>query len=128
MSTKETRTITGNTVADPELRFTPNGKAVTNLRIAVNHRAKTREGEWVEAGADFYDVTVWEREAENAVESLRKGTRVTVTGEVYREAYTDNDGAVHITQKINPTSPVGIALDFQTAEVTKNPRNGATDQ
>ena len=128
MSTTEIRTITGNVVSDPELRYTPDGKAVTDVRIAVNYRAKTDDGEWVDAGNDYYDVPVWEREAHNVTESLRKGTRVTVTGTIYRRAWIDSDGQVRVTKKVNPTSPLGIALDFQTAVVTKNPRNGATDQ
>lgn len=118
----ETRTVTGNVTADPELRFTPNGKAVTDVRVAVNHRAKTDQDEWIDAGTDFYTIAVWEREAENAVESLRKGTRVTVTGQVYRRAYTDTDGAVHVQLQIKPLAPIAVTLDFQTTEVTRNQR------
>lgn len=121
MST-DIRTITGNIVADPELRFTAKGKAVTDVRVAVNHRAKTDDGEWIDAGADFYTTTVWEREAENAAESLRKGTRITVTGQVHRRAYTDHDGTVHVQLQLKPLAPIGVALDFQSATVSRNQR------
>ena len=40
--------IIGNLGADPELRYTPSGKAVTNLRVAVNDRSRGADGEWTE--------------------------------------------------------------------------------
>ena len=40
--------IIGNLGADPELRYTPGGKAVTNLRVAVNNRHRGQDGEWQE--------------------------------------------------------------------------------
>ena len=56
MSTTEIRIITGNVTADPELRHTPDSVPVTDIRIAVNHRAKTDTGEWIDAGTDYYTV------------------------------------------------------------------------
>ncbi|MFV0533911.1 MAG: single-stranded DNA-binding protein [Cumulibacter sp.] len=121
--TTEIRTITGNVVADPELRVTPNGTAVSNIRVAVNHSARTDPGDWVDAGTDFYTVPVWEREAENAARTLRKGTRITVTGQVHRRAWLDNDRAVQTRMQLRPLAPIGVALDFQSATVTKNQRD-----
>ena len=125
--TTEIRTITGNVTADPELHFINTGKAVTDVRVAVNHRAKTDDDEWIDAGTDFYTIPVWEREAENAAETLRKGTRITITGQVHRRAYTDTDGAVHVQLQLKPLAPIAVTLDYQTAEVTKNPRNHRGD-
>ena len=100
---------------------------MTDVRVAVNHRAKTDDGEWIDAGTDFYTVPVWERDAENAVETLRKGTRITVTGQIHRRAYTDSDGEIHVQLQLKPLAPIAVTLDFQSAEVTKNPRNQGGD-
>ena len=124
----ETRVITGNITADPQLRQTSDGTPVTDLRIAVTARAKTTEGEWIDAGTEYYTVTAWRREAENVAQCLRKGNRVTVTGTVYRDAYTDSDGAVHVTTRIKPTSPIAAALDYQSVTITKNTRRPAAEQ
>ena len=40
--------IIGNLGADPELRYTPSGKAVTDLRVAVNNNQRSPDGKWVE--------------------------------------------------------------------------------
>ena len=45
--------VTGRLTADPDLRFTPSGKAVANLSIAVNHRKKNQQGDWEDSGATY---------------------------------------------------------------------------
>ncbi len=55
--------LIGNLTRDPELRYTPSGTAVTNLRIAVNRRYKTTSGELKEETA-FITVVAWGRQAE----------------------------------------------------------------
>ena len=84
-----TITIVGNTTADPELRFTPSGQAVANLNIAVNHRRFNKQtNEWEDDGADFYGVTVWQKQgAENVAQSITKGMRVIVTGQLKSRTY-----------------------------------------
>ena len=71
--------ITGNLVADVELRYTPGGKAVTQLRVAVNNRYKSSDGTNNENTA-FMDVDVWGRTAEICAEHLEKGSKVGITG------------------------------------------------
>ena len=66
----------GNLAADPELRFTPTGKAVTKLRVAHNTRRRTNEG-WVDGTPMFITVTAWEDLAER-VADLHKGDTVIV--------------------------------------------------
>ena len=75
----------GRTVADPELRYTQNGKAVTNFTIAVNRpfdKDKT----------DFFRVTVWGNQAENCSKYVKKADQIGVTGRVQIEQYETNDG------------------------------------
>ena len=65
------------------------GKAVANVRVAVNHRVRQGEA-WVDGEPAFYDITVWEKAAENAAESFGKGDRVLFAGQVHTEAWTDS--------------------------------------
>ncbi len=48
-----------NLTADPELRYTPSARAVATVRLAVNSRRRTADGEWVDAPTTFLDGTVW---------------------------------------------------------------------
>jgi single-strand DNA-binding protein len=113
-------TTVGNLTIDPGLRFAPTGKAVANVRIAVNHRIRQGEG-WADGEPTFYEVTLWESDAENAAESLRKGDRVLVTGQVHTEAWTDSDGAERIKQVITDAE-VGASLRFTTLQIARRPR------
>lgn len=83
-------TLTGNTAAEPELRFTPNGKAVATFSVAENHRRKVGN-EWQDDGTTWWRVTVWDRLAETVAEALPKGARVLVTGTIKSREY-EKDG------------------------------------
>ncbi len=63
--------LVGNLTRDVELRYTPQGTAVTELGLAVNDRVK-RNDQWTDE-ATFVDVTLWARTAEVAAEYLSKG-------------------------------------------------------
>ena len=79
-------TIVGNLVEDPELRFTNNGIAVANLRVAVTQRIQ-QDGEWRDGDTSFLKVNVWRGQAENLAESLGKGDRVMVTGRLRQRSW-----------------------------------------
>ena len=79
MSSATTTTIVGNLTRDPEIRYTRDGQASTNLGVAANRRWQNREtNEWEES-TSFFDVVIWRDLAENVALSLTKGTRVVVT-------------------------------------------------
>ena len=83
--------IIGNLGADPELRYTPSGKAVTNLRVAVNDNRRGPDGEWVEETL-WLRVEVWDQAAERAAEQLRKGHKVYAEGQLRAREYDASDG------------------------------------
>jgi len=83
--------IIGNLGADPELRYTPSGKAVTNLRVAVNDRSRGTDGEWVEETM-WIGVEVWEQQAERLAEQLRKGNKIYAEGQLRAREYDARDG------------------------------------
>ena len=79
MPTDNYTSIVGNLVDDPELRFTNNGTAVANLRVAVTQRIQ-QDGTWRDGETSFFKVNVWRGQAENLADSLSKGDRVMVSG------------------------------------------------
>ena len=100
--------IVGNLGGDPELRYTPNGKPVTELRVAVNQSTKNQQtGEWVEA-TDWFRVSVWGDRAERVAEQLRKGSRVLVDGRFRTREYETKDGRKGISLEISADAVVGL--------------------
>ena len=83
--------IIGNLGADPELRYTPSGKAVTDLRVAVNNNQRGADGEWVEETL-WFRVSVWEQAAERLAEQLRKGNKIYAEGQLRTREYESRDG------------------------------------
>jgi single-strand DNA-binding protein len=121
MASSSTITIVGNVTRDPELRFTPSGQANTRFGVAVNRRWMDRKtNEWQES-TSFFDVVCWQEMAENASESLPKGSRVVVTGRLEQRSYDDKDGNRRSVVEII-ADEIGPSLRYATAQVTKNER------
>jgi single-strand DNA-binding protein len=83
--------ITGNLTRDPELRSTNSGTSVCGLRIACNTRRKDGSGNWVDK-PNYFDVTVWGAQGENASKYLSKGRPVAIDGRLEWREFTDRDG------------------------------------
>lgn len=83
--------LIGNLTRDPELRYTPNGMAVTNLRLAVNHRFKDRSGE-ARQDTCFINVVVWDKQAESCNQYLGKGRLILVEGRLQQRSWQDSEG------------------------------------
>lgn len=92
-------TIVGNITDDPELRFTPAGKAVANFTVAVNRRKK-QGNEWVDELEGFFNCHAWGDMAENVAESLHKGSRVIVTGRLQQRSWETQDGSKRTSVEI----------------------------
>ena len=100
--------IVGNLGRDPELRYTPNGRPVTEFSVAVNQSTKNQQsGEWVEA-TDWFRVSVWGDRAERAAEQLRKGSRVLIDGQFRTREYETKDGRKGLSLEISADSVVGL--------------------
>lgn len=80
--------LVGRLTADPELRTTPNGIATTRITVAVN-RMPNANGERV---ADFINVVVWRRQAENVARFCTKGSLVGIEGRIQSRSYDAQDG------------------------------------
>ena len=124
MATDNVITIVGNLADDPELRYTPNGVAVANCRVAVNQRFFNRESNsWDERLDGFFTVNVWRDHAENVAESLTKGTRVMVTGRLRSRSYEDREGQTRWVTEIE-ADEVCPSLRWATATVKRVSRGG----
>ncbi len=107
--------IIGNLGADPELRYTPSGKAVTNLRVAVNDRSRGADGEWVEETM-WIGVEVWEQAAERLAEQLRKGHKIYAEGQLRSREFEGRDGQKR------------TALELRFARVVNLERRGRDEE
>jgi single-strand DNA-binding protein len=100
--------IIGNLGADPEMRYTPNGRPVTQFNVAVNQSTKNQQtGEWVEA-TDWFRISVWGDRAERAAENLRKGNRVFVEGRFKTREFEGRDGKARTSLEITADSVVNL--------------------
>ncbi len=92
--------LIGNVGSDPEMRYTPNGKAVTSFRMATNYRyvgsdgARREETEW-------FRVSVWGKQAESCNQFLSKGKRVFVEGRLHSRSWEGQDGQTRTSLEIS---------------------------
>ncbi|HXJ80917.1 MAG TPA: single-stranded DNA-binding protein [Candidatus Methylomirabilis sp.] len=98
--------LIGNLTRAPELRYTPNGTAVTDLRIAVNTNFVTRTGEKREE-TSFLTVIVWGKQAESCSQYLDKGSPIMVEGRLQTRDWETKDG-----QKRNAVEVVADRVQF----------------
>jgi len=84
--------LIGRLTKDPELRFIPNsGTAVARFSLAVNREFK-KEGQ---PDADFFNIVVWGKPAENCANYLKKGRLCAVDGSLRNNNYEDKSGVKH---------------------------------
>lgn len=84
--------LTGNLTRDPELRSTGGGLAICSLRIATNTRRKDgQSGEWIDK-PNYFDVTIFGRQGENAAQYLSKGRPVAIDGRLEWREWQDQQG------------------------------------
>lgn len=85
--------LIGNLTKDLETRETPSGKTVANFSIAVNRPFNN--------DTDFFNITVWDKQAENCAKFLKKGSKVGIVGYLYNRSYEANDGTKRTVTEIN---------------------------
>ena len=123
MSNGNSVTLVGNITRDPELRFTPSGQATASFGLAVNRRWQNRQTQEWEEATSFFDVVCWREQAENASESLARGSRVIVTGRLEQRSWETPDGDKRSKVEVI-ADEIGPSLRWATATVTKNERRG----
>ena len=103
-------TLTGNLTDDPELRFTPNGVAVANFRLAVDQRVWDTDG-WKDGESSYFRVNVWRDQAEHVSRSLQKGARCVVVGRLKSRSWETPEGQRRSAVEVD-AEEVGMSLRF----------------
>ena len=116
-------TLVGNLTDDPELRYTPNGFAVANFRLAVSQRLWDGDG-WKDGEPSFFRVGVWRDQAEHVTQSLRKGARCVVVGRLKSRSWETPEGQRRSAVEVE-ADDVGASLRF--APVTPAKPGGKAD-
>ena len=83
--------LIGNLTKDPELRYTPQGTAVVNLRMAINRKFKSKTQELKEEVC-FITAVAWDKQAETCNQYLHKGSSLFVEGRLQSRSWEDNAG------------------------------------
>lgn len=81
--------LVGRLTQDPEMRYTQSGTPVASFTLAVNRRFANQQGE---READFINIVVWQKLAENCANYLNKGSQVAVEGRLQIRSYDDRQG------------------------------------
>lgn len=103
--------LMGNLTKDPEMRYTPQGTAVVNLRLAVNRKFRNKNQELKEETC-FITAVVWNKQAETCNQYLHKGSPVFVEGRLQSRSWEDNSG-----QKRNVIEVRAERVQFLSAPV-----------
>lgn len=119
--------IVGNATEDVVLKTTQSGKQVANVNVAVNHRKKDAQGNWQNTGTDYYRVELWDQDANNAANSIRKGDRVIVTGGSLQIQHWESNGKTGTTNVIQ-YAEVGLSTKFATMHAQKQQGGQAQPQ
>src|SRR5213594_2933302 len=97
--------LMGRLTRDPELRYTPQGMAVSDLGLAVNREFTAQSGER-RKDTVFLDVTVWKKQAELCCQYLKKGSPIFIEGRLSMDSWEGQDGQKRTKIKV-------IAENFQ---------------
>jgi len=84
--------ILGNLTKDPEMRYTPNGQAVSSFSVATNRKWKGRDGAPDGEDTQYHDIVVWGKQAEAVTPMLKKGGPVLVEGRLQTRNWEGQDG------------------------------------
>jgi single-strand DNA-binding protein len=113
--------LIGNLGKDPEVKYTPAGKAVASLTLATNERYKDKDGNWQDR-TEWHNLVLWDRLAEIAGEYLKKGGKVYIEGRLQTRSW-EKDG-----QKKYMTEVVGQELVLLDGRSTENVQPAARPQ
>jgi single-strand DNA-binding protein len=92
--------LVGRLTKDPELRYTPNGVAVATFTLAVNRQFANQQGE---READFLNIVVWRKVAENVANYLKKGSLAGVDGRIQVRTHEKDGKRQYFTEIIADT-------------------------
>lgn len=107
--------IVGNLGADPDLRYTPSGTPVCEMRVATSSREKGPSGKY-EDHTEWHRIVIWGTRAETAAKHLSRGSSVEIDGKLRTRRWEDKEGNVRFTTEI-----VAFGWEFGPSGGTKKP-------
>ena len=119
-------TVIGNLTGDPELRYTPSGAAVASFTVASTPRSFDKaQNKWVDGDTLFMRCSIWRQAAENVAESLKKGTRVIVTGRLVQRSFETREGEKRTVVELQ-ADDVGASVRMAAVSVRRVERRSDT--
>src|SRR5918998_4100500 len=109
--------LVGNLGADPDTRYMPSGKAVTNIRLATSESWKDRQTGDQQERTEWHSIVLYDKLGEIAAEYLRKGSQVFIEGSLRTRKWQDKEGKDRYTTEI-------IARDMQMLGGRSGPAGG----
>ncbi|ELY2747580.1 single-stranded DNA-binding protein [Cronobacter sakazakii] len=100
--------LVGNLGQDPEVRYMPNGGAVTSLRLATSESWRDKQTGEMKEVTEWHSVVLYGKLAEVAGEYLRKGSQVYIEGQLRTRKWTDQSGQERYTTEINVPQIGGV--------------------
>ena len=110
--------LIGRLTRDPELRYTGSNTPVATFSLAVNRNFQNQNGE---READFINIVVWRKQAENCKNFLTQGSQVAVEGRIQTRSYDDQNG-----QKRYVTEVVADNVEFLGSKASSNNSNNTS--
>jgi len=115
--------LIGRLTKDPELRYTPNGVAVTTFTLAVERNYTNQQGQ---READFINIVTWRNLAETVANYLKKGRLIAVEGRIQIRNYENNEGKrVYVTEVVADNVRF---LESKNSQSQREQRNSDNDQ
>jgi single-strand DNA-binding protein len=114
----------GHLGGDPELRFTPNGVPVCDIRVATTPRRQVGDT-WQDRETLWFKVACWKQLAEHVAASFKKGDRVLVQGKLLQETYERRDGSTGINLVVD-AALVGADVGRAPVDVKRPVRAGSS--
>ena len=115
--------IVGNLGKDPEMRYAPNGDAVTNLNVATNRKYTGKDGQLVKE-TTWFRVSVWGKSAEACNQYLKKGSAVLIEGRLQADKTT---GGPKIFQRQDGTSGASFEVTAERVQFLSSGKQGESD-
>ncbi|WP_416420386.1 single-stranded DNA-binding protein [Priestia aryabhattai] len=112
--------LVGRLTKKPELRYTHEGIAVSTITLAINRTFQNVEGEY---DADFVNITLWRKNAENTAAYCDKGAVVGVVGRVQTRTFENN-----LQQRVYMTDVVADAVKFLSGKPSDSSSFGSNQQ
>jgi single-strand DNA-binding protein len=117
--------LIGRLGQDPEMRYTPSGRPLTKIQLAVNRSWTSSEGE-KKKETEWFNVVAWGKLAEICNQYLSKGQQVYIEGRLHTRRWQDDDGANHSSVEV--TAGEMIMLDGQSREEDPDSNEGISTE